>query len=105
MNIAALIAVTFALAFATETGVEYVAGTPMDKFPKLQPWKWTLMYLSLAVGIYFAFTWQIDLIAAISQLAGKEIALSPVGIVLSGAIIGRGANFTHQFVSQYFPAK
>jgi len=30
--------------------------------------------------------------------------ITPVGIILSGLILGRGAVFTHQFVSQFFPS-
>jgi hypothetical protein len=31
--------------------------------------------------------------------------ITVVGMVLTGMAIGRGSNFLHQFVSQFFPAK
>jgi hypothetical protein len=92
--------IIFVLAFLVESFVEYVFGTPMDKIPKLTPYKWLLMYLALAAGVGLAFYYRLDMI---SLLPG-EYPITPVGIILSGLILGRGAVFTHQFVSQFFPS-
>lgn len=92
--------VIFVLAFLVESFTEYVFGTPMDKVPKLKPYKWALMYLALAAGIGLTFYYRLDLI---SMLPG-EVPITPVGILLTGLVIGRGAVFAHQFVSQFFPS-
>jgi len=104
--IAVLIAVAFALAFLTESLVEYLLGTPMSKFESLKPWTWLLMYVAAGVGVFLALYWEIDLIAVIAngiaQMSGVPITwqVSPVGQVLSGLVIGRGSNFLHDFLSK-----
>lgn len=105
-TISILIAVAFALAFLTESLVEYLIGTPMDKIPALKPWKWLLMYIAAVVGVALALYWKIDLIAVVANgvahLAGIEYTwdVSPVGQVLSGLVIGRGSNFLHDFLDK-----
>jgi ABC-type uncharacterized transport system permease subunit len=95
-----IIAGAFALAFLTEAFVEYFIGQVMDKFPKLSPFKWLLMYISAVVGVGLSLFYKLDLISLIIQ---QDITI--VGMVLTGMAIGRGSNFLHQFVSQFFPAK
>jgi hypothetical protein len=95
-----IIAGAFALAFLTEAFVEYFIGQVMDKFPKLSPFKWLLMYISAVVGVGLSIFYKLDLISLIIQ---QDITI--VGMVLTGMAIGRGSNFLHQFVSQFFPAK
>ena len=97
--------VIFFLSFVTESTVEYVLGTPLDKVEKLKPWKWVLMYVSAAGGVGLAWYFQTDLIYLLSEVAEAGIDKSPVGYVLTGLMIGRGANFLHQTVSNYFPGK
>ena len=92
----------FALAGITEAMTEYVLGTPMDKIEKLRPFKWALMYVSMLVGIGLAFWYRLDLFYLLGLLIGEQIDLSPVGIALTGAMIGRGANWLNDFVSTYF---
>ncbi len=92
------LAVTFSLAFLCESMTEYIFGTPFDKFPKFQPFKWALMYVSAGLGIGIAHFYQLDLVALIGQTGPTW-----VGVTLTGLGIGRGANFVHQFVAQYFP--
>lgn len=91
--------IVFALTFFCESFVEYVFGTAFDKVPKLVPYKWTLMYVAMAAGVGLAFYYSIDLISMLPPGSG----VTPVGIILSGLAIGRGSNFLHQFVSQFFP--
>jgi len=105
MEIFATLGIIFAVTFLIEAFVEYFAGTPMDKIPKLTPYKWLLMYVAIAVSIPISFYYKFDLIALLGSFLEKEIAVSWVGIVLSGLAIGRGSNFLHQFVSKFFPAK
>lgn len=100
METAKIISLALALAFACESGVEYVLGTPFDKFPKLAAFKWALMYVSLGVGVGLAFLYSLDLFALIT---GDPATVQ--GIALSGMIIGRGANYLHDFVSRYILVK
>lgn len=114
MNPLAALAVAFALAFIAESGTEYIFGTPMSKIEKLAPYTWALMYVGLAAGVGMAWYYQLDLIALIQQFAGEQtgalaadqvVSATPLGVILSGLVVGRGANFLHQFVSQYLPVK
>ena len=84
---------------ATEGTVEYLLGTPFDKFPKLTPHKWLLMYVSLAVGEFLAFHYQLDIVS----LLGKPV--DPVGITLTGVVMGRGANFVSDLWGKFFIKK
>lgn len=85
------------LAFvATEGTVEFALGTLFDKVAKLAPFKWTLMYVSLAVGIFLAFYYALD-VMSLFGLPG-----SPVGMVISGIVIGRGANYVSSVFQRFF---
>lgn len=90
------------LATLVEGFVEYVFGTLFDKVPKLLAYKWALMYVSLAIGVALTFYYQLDLIALVANVAGAQLASTPVGIALSGLIIGRGANYINDFVTRWF---
>lgn len=116
MNPFAALAIAFALAFMAESGTEYIFGTPMEKIEKLKPFKWLLMYVGLAAGVGMSWYYQIDVIALIQAFAGgggaapepplqAVVEATPLGVVLTGLVVGRGANFLHQFVSQYLPVK
>ena len=63
------------------------------------------MYVSALCGILLAFYYQLDLIALLASVLGESITVSPVGFILTGLGIGRGANWMHQFVEQYFPGR
>lgn len=100
------LAVTFALAFLTETLVEYIFGSPMDKIEKLKQYKWMLMYISAGVGIGLALFYQLDLIAVISHFTPVQTVVAldnptVVGEVLTGLVLGRGANYLSDFLSKY----
>ena len=101
-NLVWIVVLALVLATLVEGFVEYVFGTAFDKFPKLSAYKWTLMYVSLVVGVALAFFYSIDLIALIANNAGGDLAITWVGIALSGLIIGRGANYINDFVSRWF---
>jgi hypothetical protein len=58
------------------------------------------MYLSAIAGVLLSLFYKLDLL---SLIMANEITV--VGMVLTGMAIGRGSNFLHQFVSQFFPAK
>lgn len=76
------------LAFvATEGVVEYLLGTIFEKFAKLTPYSWVLKYVSALVGIGLAFFYRLDAISLVG------LPVSPVGTIITGVFVGRGANF------------
>lgn len=97
MNAGMFVLLMFFGFMATEGTVEYLLGTPFDKIPKLSPFRWLLMYVSLAVGIGLAFYYLLDIVALFG------LATSWVGILLTGVIIGRGANFVSELWSKFLP--
>lgn len=100
-----ILAVTFALAFLTESLTEYLFGIPFDRLPKLKPYRWLLQYLAAGVGVSLSLYYVLDLIALIAQLAGGVLPVTPVGMVLTGLIIGRGANYLNDFLVTYLRPK
>lgn len=105
MNPFAALAIAFALSFFAEGGTEYIFGTPMAKIEKLSPYTWLLMYVGLLAGVGMAWYYQIDLIAQIQIATQGAGSITPLGVILTGIAVGRGANYLHQFVSQYLPVK
>lgn len=100
-----ILLVIFLLAFLVESMVEYAFGTPLKKLGKGNL-TWLLMYISMAAGVALAFWYHTDLIYLLAQSVGAErVPESWVGYILTGMGIGRGANWLHQLVSEYFPAK
>lgn len=95
------LAIAFALAFLTESLVEYFIGKPLDQFERLKPFKWLLLYIAAAVGIGLAFYYEVDVIAMISQVLEAEAKPTPVGMALSGCLIGQGAEVLHKFISKF----
>lgn len=96
---------SFSLAFLVESMTEYLFGILFDKFVAMKKFKWTLQYLSAGAGVGLCFHYQLDLMAFMQNTASVAAPPTAVGLVLTGLVIGRGANFVHQFVSQYFPKK
>ncbi len=93
MDFVATFALILVLAFLTESMVEYFLGWIV----RIKPY---LMYVSAAVGIALAIVYQLDMIAVFF----KGAALTPfAGYVLTGLVIGRGANFVHDIAKNYFP--
>ena len=102
------LSVSFALAFLSESLVEYLIGTPLDHVGEpAKRWKWLLMYISAAVGVGLCWYWQVDLIAVVANVTAKLSGLSgtwsisPVGVILSGLIVGRGSNYLHDFLDKH----
>jgi len=103
-----ILAVSFALAFLTESLVEYLFGAIADHVPAVDPLRWLLMYIAAVAGVALALFYHLDLIAIIAANAGVALDLAaptPVGMVLSGLAIGRGANYLNQFVATYLRPK
>ena len=100
MDILSILALSFALAFLSESMVEYIFGIAIDKIEKLTPYRWLLVYVSLAAGVGMTYYYRLDLISLI-----LEQTPTALGIFLSGCVIGRGANYLHQFISEYLPSR
>lgn len=93
--------VALALAFMAESMTEYVFASWIDLLAKKHPAikeAQPLKYVALIVGLVFAFSYSLDLIAA---MLGAVANPPWVGIVLTGLAIGRGANYVHDFAKQY----
>jgi hypothetical protein len=91
------------LAFLTETLVEFVFADLFEHIPAAEPFKWTIKYVAIAVGIGGAFVYGFDLIALLSQYLENTITATPFGITITGIAIGKGSNYLHQIISQFFP--
>ena len=96
MNEVALFAAALFFGFlATEGLVEFFLGGLFDKVAQLSPFKWTLMYVSALAGVGLALAYRLDLPAVVF---GFEA--STLGVVLTGLVIGRGANFVNDVFSK-----
>jgi hypothetical protein len=84
---------------ATEGTVEYFLGTLFDKIAALTPHKWVLMYLSALVGVGFAWAYGFDLIASVFGYTSPGVPW--LGVVLTGIVLGRGANFVNDIWGKY----
>ena len=81
---------------ATEGSVEYILGTLFDKVEAIGKFKWALMYVSLALGIFLAFHYELDIPFLLLGMPA-----SPVGNIGTGIILGRGANFVSDVWQKY----
>jgi len=92
------LALVFFLAVVVEKVVEilkdivYAIPVFPDKFRPL-----TLEVLSLACGIILAFQSNINAL----ELLDVKISNPAVGIVITGLVIGKGANFAHDFFHSF----
>ena len=96
MDVLRLYALALALAFTVESGVEFIFGQAVDHFKIVAPFRWSLMYVALAAGIVLCFHYQLDLFALL-----REAPPDQFGFVLTGSLVGRGANAVHDFISGY----
>ena len=96
------LALVFLLAVMVEKLVEVfkdiVYSIPFlpDKFRPL-----TLEVLSLACGLLFAFQENIDAFI----LLGVKIINPWIGVAITGLVIGKGANFAHDFFQSFCKVK
>jgi len=96
------------LAFIIETLVEFLVAPLFNNFTKLTKFKWMQMYIACAVGIASAFIYQLDLVSLLSQFLSQIsesvtiISITPFGIIITGAAIGRGSNYLHDLVMKFF---
>jgi len=95
-----ILGLALALAAIVEGFVEYFFGQAIDHLSGGDKWRWALIYVAAIAGVGLAFYYKLDLMALISEQESTG-----VGYFLSGLIIGRGANFLHDFVSKYILQK
>ena len=81
------------LAVLVERLIELVFGQIFEKVPALQPYKWTQIYLAIALGIVASVSYQLDLLELVGQ------AHSTFGVVLTGVAVGGGSSLLHDIVS------
>lgn len=88
----------FILALVVEAIVEYFLPT----FP--DPYKWTKIYIAAILGVLVCVAYEADLLAALGLPSVRY-----VGSILTGLVIGRGANFVNVFIKRVgtvpFPAQ
>jgi len=106
VNVFAILAVMFLLAFLVESLVEYVFGQAFDHVPAIQPYRWLLVYIPLGVGIGGAFLFGFDLLYLLGNWLEADWPTLAVpswyGMALTGLAIGRGSNYLHDVVSKFF---
>lgn len=101
MEIIGQLGVILLLAFLTESLTEAVFGEPFDHSPKLQPYKWLLKYVAFAVGVAGAFFYSFDFLYLVGRYLGVYIPVHPLGIVLTGLTVGRGAQAVHDVIDRF----
>lgn len=89
------VATVFALAFLTEGLTEYLFAGPMARLRLPTAY---LKQVSAVVGMVLCLTYKVDALALFFSLAPRWDFL---GQVLTGLLLGRGANFFHDLYSRY----
>jgi len=102
MTILAILAVILLVAFLVESLTEYFFGALVANVPALTKWKWCMMYVSALIGVMGAFVYRFDLVYLMGEFVGIPVAEHPMGIILTGLSIGRGANYIHDIWIRYF---
>jgi hypothetical protein len=91
------------IAYLIETLVEALLGPLFAQVPKLAPWKWTLMYIAIAAGVYAAFLYKFDVVYMLATFLGVEgLKVTIFGIVITGLGIGKGSNYLHDLLKKFF---
>jgi hypothetical protein len=103
-----IVLVTIFLSVLIESLVEYFVAPVFNNFPKLEKFKWMQMYIAFGIAIASTFIYQLDLVSLLSKYLAKISAIDfsfPVtilGLILTGAAIGRGSNYLHDLVMKWF---
>jgi len=84
-----------ALAFLAESLTEYFFAATLVALGLDSRW---LRYVAAAVGVALALAYGVD---ALRDLLGIAPRLPFVGEALTGLLLGRGANFVHDFYATY----
>ena len=92
-EIAGAFGIALVLAAVVEAVLEYVIGVWWVPLANATRQK-VVMAVGLVVGVALALSYQVDILAALG------LAPSIVGQLVSGALIGRGADYVHGFVKR-----
>lgn len=96
------------LGWFVESAVEYII-SPIAEHPKIVAYKKEILqYASLAAGVTLALVFGVDLFKHVIGVVFPDYVYQAhpvVGMVMTGLILGRGANYIHQFASIFIPAK
>ena len=75
--------------------------SPVEPAPEEVDWRALLLrYVAASTGILLCCAFQVDLLA----YAGLQSPYPWIGQVITGFIVGRGANFVHDFASRWLGA-
>lgn len=69
--------------------------TWLESIPNIPETVEPMTYVTMLLGILFAFFFQADLLATL-----ELTAVTPVGILVTGLIVGRGSNFLHDALTR-----
>lgn len=78
------------LAFLAESFTEYIFGEFLEGD--------RVKYVALLAGVLLAVGFQVDIFA---EYFGLVSSVPYLGIVLTGMLLGRGANYLHDFAREY----
>lgn len=103
----AIVALLMFAAFVIEAIVEYLAANWLKLVIKNAEWRAvTLRWTAGAVGVFFCAIWGVDLMSAVVSTFGFEPLHTRTafwfGIVMTGLMIGRGANWLHDYAKRWF---
>ena len=103
----AIVALLIFAAFVIEAIVEYLAASWLKLVIKSAEWRAVaLRWTAGAIGIFFCSIWGVDLMSAVVSAFGFEPLHTQTafwfGIVMTGLMIGRGANWLHDLAKQWF---
>jgi hypothetical protein len=104
LQVLAMLVVILLMAFMIEAAVEFFIGKAFEKFPKLKPYSWCLMYVAAVAGIAGAMLYQFDMLNLLSRFVDlvPPIPITGFGMVLTGLTIGRGSNAVHDVYKKFF---
>jgi hypothetical protein len=114
MNVIATLGIIFLLAFLVETLIEFLFGTLagflVAVFPllegKLGTFKTPIIQIfAIAAGIIGAFIYQFDVLYLLGMFLVNPIPITVYGLIITGVAIGKGSNYIHQLITQFFPVK
>lgn len=102
-NVLVVLAIVLFIAFLIETLVEFVLGTLFEKVAALAPLKWLIMYVAIAVAVFAAFLYHLDLVFMLAQFLGtSDIPQTTFGMIVTGVAIGKGSNYLHDLFKKFF---
>src|SRR5512140_1343518 len=101
MNLGEMLQVLLILATALEEGLEATLGKLFDTMPVLVPYKGSLFFVNLALGVALVWLLRMDVL----PLALPALTAPPaLGITLTGLLVGGGSKAVH-YAMEWLKAK